>query len=217
MKSRLARPMPCSPDSWPPSASVGRRTARRARRRCARLMPASAGSNSRLTCRLPLPAWPKQTMRSACRAAIAATRVDQLGDARHRHHHVLVDLARRDACAAPATAPCAPPTAAPSSPASRGALRRPGSLRRARPRASAAQRVRRAPPASPSASIISSAPASGSRAPPRSRARRTQSASMNSSIEGVTGCAMIRATARAAAADVAIQRAQAARAPAPAA
>ena len=53
--------------------------------------------------------------------------------------------------------------------------------------------------ASPSASIISSAPASAGRsAPPTSRASCTACASMNSSIDGVTGCAISRATACAA-------------------
>jgi hypothetical protein len=51
---------------------------------------------------------------------------------------------------------------------------------------------------SPSASIISNAPASSISAPPISRARRMQAESMNSSIAGATGCAMIRATAAAA-------------------
>src|SRR6478672_4213703 len=64
MKSRLARPMPCSPDSVPPSESASANT--RAIAACARsACTASAGSNSTLTCRLPLPAWPKVTISNA--------------------------------------------------------------------------------------------------------------------------------------------------------
>ena len=64
MKSRFARPMPCSPDSVPPSDSVSANTAAIAA--CARAFcAASAGSYIRLTCRLPLPAWPKHTIGSA--------------------------------------------------------------------------------------------------------------------------------------------------------
>jgi hypothetical protein len=58
MKSRLSRPMPCSPESVPPSAIASantRASASFARVDCA----ASSGSNRMLTCRLPLPAWPK--------------------------------------------------------------------------------------------------------------------------------------------------------------
>ena len=62
MKSRLARPMPCSPDKRAAerrsrvehAAAMRRAHARAARRRRDR--------NSMLTCMLPLPAWPKVTI-----------------------------------------------------------------------------------------------------------------------------------------------------------
>ena len=111
-----------------------------------------------LTCRLPLPAWPKLTIGSDCARASRVARRHQVRDARDRHHHVLVDLARRPACAAPATAPCVPPKARSRAASSAAA----SSDRQPSPPAACAarRRRRRARSASPSASIISSAPAS---------------------------------------------------------
>ena len=117
-------------------------------------------------------------------------------EARHRHDHVLVDLARRRSCAALATAPCARPTAARARPRRRH--RRVDTRPSPRPRRSAPRSRAAACPrrrrlrSSATRRLRRQVGAADSRASARSRA------SMNSSIDGVTGCAIIRATARAA-------------------
>src|SRR4249919_72108 len=195
MNSRLARPMPCSPDRVPPSDSVSANT--RARAACARpFWPVSAGSKRMFTCRLPLPAWPKLTMGNAN------------SDARSRTPWTSCGMRETGTTTSSLILPGASVRNAGDN-----ALRAAQSLSRAASSAASSSETRPSPSAtrirasmacgrvwaSPSASTISSAPASaGSSAPPTSRASRTQSPSMNSSIDGVTGCAISRATACAA-------------------
>ena len=143
--------------------------------RALRPAPASAGSNRMLTCRLPLPAWPKHDDRQREFARQRLHAVDQCRDARHRHHHVLVDLARRQRAQR-----------------RRQRLARGPQRSRVRPRRRRRRSTTRPSPsaarvsasiacgsvsASPSASIISSAPASAAgrrrrRRAPGARSRR---------------------------------------------
>src|SRR5690606_7352793 len=78
MKSRLARPMPCSPESVPRSSRVSAKTRGRAVL-AARAWDGSSGSNRMLTCRLPLPAWPKVTIGTPQSREMACTPATSAG------------------------------------------------------------------------------------------------------------------------------------------
>ena len=196
MKSRLARPMPCSPDSVPPSDSVSANT--RASAACGAVALRGVGRVEQdvdVQVAVAGVAEADDRQREFARQRAARRRPGR--DARNRHHHVLVDLARRQR-------------------AQRRRQRLARGPQRLASRASSAASSSETRP-SPSAARISASMAcgrvsriavgldhqqragfGGRSAPPTSRARRTQSPSMNSSIDGVTGCAISRATARAA-------------------
>ena len=68
MKSRFSSPMPCSPDSTPPAATLTPRRSPRPRRVPARCTPGSRASNTSSGWRFPSPAW-KTFMHDRARSA----------------------------------------------------------------------------------------------------------------------------------------------------
>ena len=91
----LAKPIPCSPLIDPSSATTPANSARSAS--CARaISSASSLSTMMLTWMLPSPAWPKHGIRRSKRSPDLADEREQLGDPSLRHHHVVVELQRRN-------------------------------------------------------------------------------------------------------------------------
>src|SRR5690606_37271214 len=192
MNTRLARPMPCSPDRVPPSSRASANTSGSAA--CAaRDCPALPGSYMMSPCRLPLRAWPKVTIGRPQRREIACTPATSPGirdTGTTTSSLILLAAIMRSAGDSALRADHRRSRAAVLPPVSMSS--RPSTVAASPIASSAAGRAS----GSPSASSNSIAPTpSGRSAPPTSRARRTLSPSMNSTMDGTTGCAINRATA----------------------